>query len=297
MSPIFAIGEAYKRARDILPVVGVRTGMPSSRPVGDDRDPAFIERVRPVLETYVRWFRPEVRGFAQLPTRGPFLVVGNHSGGATPPDIPVLMTAWWRERGVDEPVYGMFHSAFLAIPGVGPYVKRAGALEAGWDNAQAVLERDGVVLVYPGGDHEAFRPFRDRDRIDFAGRTGFVRLALRARVPIVPAVSCGAHDTVIVVARGENLAALHPVLRRFRVKTMPFLVGLPWVVSPGWPVVQLPAKIVVQLGGPIDLAAELGDDDASDEALVQKGYDLVTGTMQQTLDALARERPGQRWVT
>src|SRR4051794_12408762 len=93
-----------------------------ARVTHDERDPAYIERVRPVLETYVRWFRPEVRGFENVPAGGPFLVVGNHSGGATPPDIPVLMTAWWRARGVDEPVYGMFHSAFLGIPGVGPVV-------------------------------------------------------------------------------------------------------------------------------------------------------------------------------
>jgi 1-acyl-sn-glycerol-3-phosphate acyltransferase len=265
-------------------------------PGDDQRDPAYIERVRPLLETYVRWFRPEVRGFERLPATGPFLVVGNHSGGATPPDIPILMSAWWRERGVDEPVYGMFHSAFLSIPGVGPIVRKAGALEAGWANAQAVLERGGIVLVYPGGDHEAFRPFRDRDRIDFAGRTGFVRLALRAGVPIVPAVSCGAHDTVLVMSRGERLAAHNPILRRFRIKTMPFLLGAPWGISPGWPTVQLPAKVVVELGEPIDLAREFGAD-ANDDTLVQRGYERVTATMQAMLDRLAQERPGQRWLT
>jgi 1-acyl-sn-glycerol-3-phosphate acyltransferase len=207
------------------------------------------------------------------------------------------MTAWWRERGVDEPVYGMFHSAFLALPGVGPFVRKAGALEAGWHNARAVLDREGIVLVYPGGDHEAFRPFRDRDRIDFAGRTGFARLALQARVPIVPAVSCGAHDTVLVMSRGERLAALNPVFRRFRIKAMPFLLGPPWGLSPGWPVVQLPAKVVVQLGEPIDLTAQYGPEAAGDDVLVREAAAHVTGAMQEILDRLAQERPGQRWLT
>jgi 1-acyl-sn-glycerol-3-phosphate acyltransferase len=265
-------------------------------PADDQRDPAYIERIRPILETYVRYFRPEVRGFERLPASGPFLVVGNHSGGATPPDIPILMTAWWRERGVEEPVYGMFHSAFLSIPGIGPYVRKAGALEAGWPNAQAVLARGGIVLVYPGGDHEAFRPFRDRDVIDFAGRTGFVRLALRSGVPIVPAVSCGAHDTVLVMSRGERLAALNPIFRRFRIKTMPVLLGPPWGVSPGWPMVPLPAKVVVELGEPIDLAQEFGAD-ADDDTAVKRAYDRVTRAMQTTLNRLAQERPGQRWLT
>jgi 1-acyl-sn-glycerol-3-phosphate acyltransferase len=260
------------------------------------RDPDFVQRVRPLLDLYVRWFRPEVRGFEHVPAHGPFLVVGNHSGGATPPDIPILLTAWWRERGSGESIYGLFHSAFLALPGVGPIMRRAGALEAGWENAEAALAAGSVVIVYPGGDHEAFRPFRDRDRIDFAGRLGFCRLAARAGVPIVPAVSCGAHDTTIVLTRGARLARVHPILRRFRVKTQPFVLGLPWGVSPGLPTVQLPARVVVSLLPPIDLAAEFGAGSANDDDAMRRAYDRVTGAMQAELDRLAAERPGQRWV-
>ncbi len=267
-------------------------------PVGSGRDPAFVEQARPLLETYVRWFKPEVRGFDALPANGPFLVVGNHSGGATPPDLPILMTHWWRQRGVEEPVYGLFHSAFLSLPGVGGVMARAGALEAGWANVEQALGHGASVIVYPGGDHEAFRRFSDRDKIDFAGRTGFVRLALKTGVPIVPAVSCGAHDIVVVLARGEALAKRAPWLRRFRIKTQPFLLGAPWGLSPGLPTVQLPAKVVVQLLEPIDLVAELsggitGDD--PDQEIVQAGYERVTQAMQRCLDELAAERPGQRW--
>jgi 1-acyl-sn-glycerol-3-phosphate acyltransferase len=264
---------------------------------GTERDPDFIRRVQPLLETYVRWFRPEVRGFDQVPASGPFLVVGNHSGGATPPDLPILMTAWWRERGVDEPVYGLFHSLFLDLPGVGGSMHRAGALEAGWERARAVLERGEIVIVYPGGDHEAFRPFSARDRIDFGGRSGFARLALRTGVPIVPAVSCGAHDTVLVLSRGERIAAITPWLRRWRVKTQPLLVGAPWGLSPGLPTLQLPAKVVVALGPPIDLRAEgFSAADADDAAAAARAAGRVVDAMQETLDALAAERPGQRWI-
>lgn len=264
-------------------------------PVGSARDPEFIERVRPLLETYVRWFKPEVRGFDRLPATGPFLVVGNHSGGTTTPDLPILMTRWWRERGVEEPVYGLFHTMMLGIPGLGTSLHKAGALEAGWDNADAVFGTGGIVIVYPGGDREALRPFSQRDQIDFGGRTGFVRLALRAGVPIVPAVSCGAHDTVLVLTRGEQIAERLPWLRRWRVKAQPLILGAPWGVSPGLPTVPLPAKVVVQLLDPIDLAAELGDSAADDDEQVERGYQRVTETMQACLDELGAERPGQRW--
>lgn len=99
--------------------------------VGSVRDPAFLGVVRPILERFASYFRPEVRGFDRLPDRGPFLVVGNHSGGQMPPDLPVLLTAWWRERGVSEPVYALFHSFFLGLPAMGPAMARAGAIEAG----------------------------------------------------------------------------------------------------------------------------------------------------------------------
>ena len=82
----------------------------ASSQVGSARDPAFLRTVRPILELFASYFRSEVRGFERLPRQGPFLVVGNHSGGQIPPDLPVLLTAWWRERGEDEPVYALFHS-------------------------------------------------------------------------------------------------------------------------------------------------------------------------------------------
>jgi 1-acyl-sn-glycerol-3-phosphate acyltransferase len=100
-------------------------------PIGSGRDPEFLKRVTPLLDVYTKWYRPEVRGFESLPAVGePFLLAGNHNGGATPPDLPILLTAWWRERGYDEPVYGLFHSFFLSLPGVGTVMSKTGALDA-----------------------------------------------------------------------------------------------------------------------------------------------------------------------
>ena len=171
---------------------------------GSARDPAFLRSARPILELYASYFRPEVRGFDRLPERGPFLVVGNHSGGQTPPDLPVLLTSWWRERGEEEPVYALFHSFFLGLPGVGPLMARAGAVEAGREGAESILRDGGILIDYPGGDYEVFRPWWERNRIEFGGRLGFVRLALRTQVPLVPAVSVGAHETLIVLAEGSG---------------------------------------------------------------------------------------------
>jgi 1-acyl-sn-glycerol-3-phosphate acyltransferase len=251
---------------------------------GTDRDPDFIRRAQPILERYASYFRPEVRGFERLPASGPFLVVGNHSGGATPPDLPILLTAWWRERGIEEPVHGLFHSFFLSLPGVGGAVRRAGALDASPDAARGVLDGGGVVVVYPGGDHEAYRPWTQRDRIDFNGRKGFIRLAMETGVPIVTATSCGAHDGTIVLARGERLARFMPHLRLARIKVMPLLLGPPWGLTV-LPTLPLPSQVTVELSGPTAIEGDPGDDAAVDAA-----YERVTSAMQGTLSALAAER-------
>lgn len=258
---------------------------------GEVRDPEFLRAARPLLERFASYFRPEVRGFDLLPAHGPFLVVGNHSGGQIPPDLPVLLTAWWRERGEDEPVFALFHSFFLSLPGVGRTMARAGAVEASPAAARAVLDGGGILIDYPGGDYDVFRPWWRRNQIDFGGRTGVVRLALRTGVPVVPAVSVGAHETVIVLARGERAARWLGIDRMFRIKVLPLVAGPPWGVVPGgiptWP---LPAKVTVELGPTIDWSLTHPPDSADDEEVVRSCYDELTATMQATLDRLAAER-------
>ncbi len=258
-------------------------------PARTGRDPEFIRRNQGVLETFASYFSPDVRGLDRLPAEGPFLIVGNHSGGATPPDMPILMTEWWKQRGVDEPVYGLFHSVFMRIPGVGPAMAKAGGVEADPATAERVLRAGGSVMVFPGGDYDVFRPFTERHHVEFAGRTGFIKLALRTGVPIVPVVNCGAHNSVVILSRGEGLARWMPHLRLMRVKVMPIMLGLPWGVSFGLPTLPLPTRSLVDVAAPIDLVSRYGDVDPDDAEAVRAIYDDITGSMQQTMDSLASE--------
>jgi 1-acyl-sn-glycerol-3-phosphate acyltransferase len=145
------------------------------------------------------------------------------------------------------------------------------------------------VLVYPGGDWEAHRPSWHANRVEFAGREGFVRLALAARVPIVPVVSIGGQETALFITRGEHIARALRLDRRFRLKVVPISLALPWGIDVGdiFGHIALPAKITIQVLGPIDLRERFGPDPDVDAI-----YDEITGLMQQTLDKLAAER---RW--
>ena len=259
-------------------------------PAGTGRDPAFIHSNLELLETFCSYFNPEVRGLDRLPVSGPFLIVGNHNGGATPPDMPILLTEWCKTRGVDEPVYGLFHSAFFNIPGVGSTMRKAGGIEASPDAAEHALRAGGSVAVFPGGDHEVFRPWSQRNHVDFAGRTGWIKLALRTGVPVVPAISCGAHNSVVVLSRGDRLVRWMPHLRLMRVKVMPIMLGLPWGISFGLPTIPLPTKTTVDVGAPIDLAERYGASADDDDGVIRWIYDDLTAEMQCTMDMLVAER-------
>ncbi|MBU6430276.1 MAG: acyltransferase family protein, partial [Cyanobacteria bacterium REEB65] len=258
----------------------------------DDRDPAFVEEqarwMAPISDYY---FRGEVRHLDRIPAEGGVLCVGNHSGGLLTPDSWVLLVNWIRTVGPERAAYGLAHSMILGLPGLGTWLRKFGTIPAHPEYARQALQRGAAVLVYPGGDEDVFRSWRDRNRIHLAGRTGFIRLALQERVPIIPIVSVGGHETTLVLGNGEQIAKALG-LERLRIKSLPLVIGPPWGISPGdllghWP---LPAKITVECCEPIDFFAEFGELDPRDPEVIRAGYMLVEQRMQQTLDRLAAER-------
>ncbi len=254
------------------------------------RDTEFISRLLPLMELFGKYFDSEVNGLDQLPADGPFLLVGNHSGGMIVPDTPALLAAWHRARGVESPLVGLAFDGMFGIPGVETLMRKIGQIPASHENAAKALASGASVLVYPGGAHEAFRPWYDRNVIDFNGHRGYVKLALRTGVPVVPVVGHGGQHTLIVLSRGEAIAKRFG-LERLRLGIAPLLFQLPWGVSlPGQIGLPLPAKITVEVGAPIDWS-HLSPEAAEDPAIVEGCHAEVTELMQRTLDRLSRECP------
>lgn len=254
------------------------------------RDPDFVAAHLPTIGQVVsRYFAAEVAGLEHVPDEGPFLIVSNHSGGFLMPDAWALASSLVDRFGTDRPIYTLMLDAAFAIPGFGAAMRRLGALPASMANAERAVGEGAGVLVYPGGDHEVYRPWVERNHIQFHGHAGFVRLALRHGIPVVPAVSHGSHDSIVVLARGERLGRAIG-LDRLRIGVFPILAG-PFGVAPVFvPQPPLPTKIRVEVLAPVDWSA-LGPDDAHDADVVQACYDEVTGTLQGALDRLARDMP------
>jgi 1-acyl-sn-glycerol-3-phosphate acyltransferase len=254
------------------------------------RDPVIVARAMAVADLLLAWFDPEVRGFENLPAKGPFLVVGNHSGGIYMPDYWALLRRWVEERGPEAPLYSMGFDFLFSIPGWGTLARRLGSTPASQATAGQLLAAGLPVIVYPGGDEDDYRPWTERHRVDLHGRMGFVRLALRHRVPVIPVVAHGSHDVIIVLTRGERLA--HQLgFDRLRINIFPLVLGPPWGIAPvqlpTWP---LPAKVTVQVCDPIDWS-RYPPEAADDPDIVRRCYEEILGLMQGDLDQLVDELP------
>jgi 1-acyl-sn-glycerol-3-phosphate acyltransferase len=253
----------------------------------DERDPDYIRENLPRLWLLASiWFRGEVRGLGNIPDSGPVLLVGNHSGGNITPDTIVFTLAFSTYFGVERRFYQLAHNLVLSMPGLA-FLRKFGTVAASPENARKALQDESALLVYPGGDLEVHRPSWERNRVDFAGRKGFIRLAIEENVPIVPVVSIGGQETALFLTRGERLARLLALDRVFRLKVLPISLAIPWGLNVGdmFGHIPLPAKITVEALPPIDLRAEFGPDPAPEEV-----YDHLIRVMQETLDALASER-------
>jgi 1-acyl-sn-glycerol-3-phosphate acyltransferase len=254
----------------------------------DDRDPDWVRERLPLMWLLATiWFRGEVRNLGNIPEKGAVLLVGNHSGGNVTPDTFIFTLAFSSYFGIERKFHQLAHNLVVTLPLSGALVRRGGTVAASHGNAEKALRAGAALLVYPGGDWEVHRPTWEGDRVDFAGRKGFIRLALDQDVPIVPVVSIGGQETALFLSRGDRLARALRLDRIFRLKVLPISIAPPWGLNVGDFLghLPLPAKITTEVLPAIDLREQFGPDPDPQEV-----YDHVTRLMQETLDALASER-------
>ena len=252
----------------------------------EEWDPGYIRATLSSLERITRlYFRSDVRGLEHIPAEGPVLLVGNHSGGLLIADSFVFGSAFYCHFGPERRFHQLAHDVVLKLPGLAP-MRRYGMISASHEHGERALEEGAALLVYPGGDRETFRPSWESGQVDFGGRSGFVRLALKKGVPIVPVVAIGGQETALFITRGERLAKLLG-LHRLRIKVLPLALSPPFGFTlfdlPGR--IPLPSQITVQLLPPFDATARL-DAGADEDEIARE----VIEAMQRALDELDEER-------
>ncbi len=216
--------------------------------------------------------------------------MGNHNGGLNPVD-GLFLIHYYRHCGYNQPVYILAHDLLFRVKKVAETLESVGIIRARKGQAQELLASGHKVLVFPGGDIESMRPFSARKKVVLAERHGFLQLALRANAPIIPIVSAGAHETMMVLSQGTGLAKRLKLPRWARISSLPLLFAAPWGLLWGpacaLPYLPLPAKITVQIGEPMAFDA---CDDAQIPSRSTELYGQVQTTMQGILDELYSER-------
>jgi 1-acyl-sn-glycerol-3-phosphate acyltransferase len=255
----------------------------------DAFDASFIEKQKYFWNPLVDyWFRMEIEGWEKIP-EPPVLLVGIHSGAPFVWDAWTVGLQWWRHFGDKRPLRGTAHDALMAAPGVGTYFRKMGVVPAAPDSMSAALAAGQDVALWPGGERDSLRPWTKRDEAVLAGRKGFVRLAIKTGVPIVPIATVGGPDSMPILTSGRRLAKWTQLDKLAGIKVMPLSLSAPWGISPAMlPEIPMPTKIRTAFQEPVELSDD--PDKAGDDAYVDQKYDEVQDTIQDGMNTLARRR-------
>ncbi|CAM2917397.1 1-acyl-sn-glycerol-3-phosphate acyltransferase [Skermania piniformis] len=225
---------------------------------------AWSDRITAAVDGFVRHYnRHEASILEPIPDE-PVLFVANHGFGGVFDLNIVAFSLAHNESGDQRPVIALTHQVAWQI-GVGKYLEPFGARLGNRATALDAFAEGKHVLVFPGGDMDAFKSWKDRNTVEFGGRSGFARLAIEAGVPIVPVVTSGAGESVVVLDDGEWLARLTGARERFRLHRLPISLSIPWGLNLGLvgllPYLPLPTKLRSTILPAMRPAPDESDDD------------------------------------
>jgi len=265
----------------------------------DDRTSRTAQRVvAALMRPLAAYHGVRSSGWHNVPAHGGCLLIANHNIAAIQ-EAFILLREWTRNLP-ERPARGLMHRIAWHAPFKWfPVLQWIGGVFAHPEVARRALARGDALLVFPGGDVQAMRPFQDRYKIDLYGRIGFVRMARETGVPIVPTVLCGAHATYFMLPGAEAVTRFVPLRKWFGVKAFPITAGA--VASLGmvagslampllWPAalatlaqaaIALPSRIDIEVLPPITVRP-----DESDEAAAER----VRQAMQDAMDRMAQDR-------
>jgi 1-acyl-sn-glycerol-3-phosphate acyltransferase len=194
---------------------------------------------------YRHYFSVRVYGIDRVPSRGRAMLVGNHSGGIAI-DAAMVIASLFFEKEPPRLAQSMVEKFINKIPFASMWAGRAGQFTGLPEHAVRLLEDDRLVLVFPEGARGTAKLFPERHSlVDFG--TGFVRLALKTRTPIIPFGFLGGGEAMPTVANAYTLGKL---------------LGVPYIpITPYGLPIPLPAQMQVRYGEPLVFKGDGTEDD------------------------------------
>jgi 1-acyl-sn-glycerol-3-phosphate acyltransferase len=247
-------------------------------------DPELTEKtllplVKPLYDYY---WRVDWLGLENVPSKGAAMLVGNHAG-TVPVDALVMRFGVLDKHPSHRHVRLLAADLAFRMPVVAPLARKMGSTLACDEDALRLLGNGELVGVFPEGYKGVGKGFGNRYKLQRFGRGGFVELALKARVPIVPVAIVGSEEIYPMIHNAKTLA------RILGFPYFPITPFFPWLGPLG--LIPLPSKWIIEFGSPIRT-------DQYDEAAWQDGMlvfdltDRIRDTIQQMLYANLMKRRG-----
>lgn len=234
-------------------------------------DPDTLKATLAAMRWFYRtYFRVDAVGLERVP-EGRALLVANH-GGQVPIDGMLVAMAMILEGEPPRLTRGMVERWFPSIPFISTLFVRCGQMVGDHRNCRTLLEREECVLVFPEGLKGIAKSYRERYQLQRFG-TGFVRLALETRTPIVPVAVIGCEEAYPAIAKLEG------PLKRFGIPHLPITPFFPLFGPLG--ALPLPTRVTLRFGEPIRVT---GDPDASD-AEIEGEVQRVKSALQTEINA------------
>ncbi len=201
---------------------------------------------------YRYYFRVRATGIENVPARGKAMLVGNHSGGVAL-DALMVVAAMFLEMDPPRLAQGMAEKFLAKTPFASRLLSRLGHLTGLPEHVVRMLRDERLVLVFPEGARGTAKLFWNRNSLVHFG-TGFMRLALQTRTPIVPFGFVGGGEAIPTIANSYKLG---------RLIGAPYVPLTPWLLP-----LPLPARLELSFGRPLKFEGDGNEDDATIEEKV-----------------------------
>ncbi len=244
-------------------------------------DPIFAAKAKVFFDFfYDKWWRVETIGINNIPLTGRALLVSNHSGGI-PIDGAMIVTSIFREHPYKRIVRPLVEDFAYYMPFVSSFLIKTGSVRASQENAERLLKKDQLVVVFPEGLKGIGKPFKYRYKLQRFGRGGYIRLAIKTHSPIIPVAVVGAEEAYPIIGRIDWLGKL------FGAPYLPVTPFFPWLGPLG--AIPLPTKWYIKYGTPIDIG-KYGEEDLENDILINRLSETVRTRIQEMLIELLKQR-------
>lgn len=222
---------------------------------------------------FKHYFSVESHGIDNVPHRGRVMLVGNHSGGFAI-DGAMVYASQFFEMDPPRLAQGMAEKFLSKIPFASQMTNRCGHLTGLPEHAERLLGDDRMLMVFPEGARGTAKLFKERYSLVHFG-TGFMRLAMKMKTPIVPFAFLGGGEAVPTISNAVSLGKLLGV---------PYIPVTPWLVA-----LPIPAKLEVYYSAPMVFEGEGSEEDELVNAHVEQVKDRIA----QLIDVGRRRRTGE----